>query len=87
MPRYDYRCEKCSGTWEEQLPIVDRDVPLSEKCPLCFSVEGPIERFLPSSNGLAYTLEKVRVPDTFSDLMKKIAQNNRGKVNTGHFNT
>ena len=87
MPRYNFKCEACEKDWEEQLLIVNRDVPLTQECPLCHSTEGPIERFLPSTNGLAYTLEKVRVPDTFNDLIKNIAKTNYGKVNTGHQNT
>lgn len=88
MPNYDFKCESCQYTFERQLLIADRDRPLTEPCPSCACTEGTVERFLPSSNGLAYTLEKIRVPDTFSDLMKKIAKNNYGKVNDGkHFNT
>lgn len=35
MPSYAYRCEKCDHTFEETLPINDRDKPIKKPCPKC----------------------------------------------------
>ena len=32
MPTYDYKCEKCDHTFEENLKIVDRGVPTESPC-------------------------------------------------------
>jgi len=32
MPTYDYRCEKCDHTFEENLKVVDRGVPTESPC-------------------------------------------------------
>ena len=37
MPTYDYKCEKCGHTFEEDLKIADRKIPTEERCrfPTC----------------------------------------------------
>ena len=35
MPMYDYVCEKCGHTWEENLSMSNRDKPCGEACPHC----------------------------------------------------
>jgi len=37
MPTYDYKCEKCGHTFEEDLKIADRKIPTEEQCrfPTC----------------------------------------------------
>ena len=32
MPTYDYRCEKCGHTFEENLKIADREAPTKLPC-------------------------------------------------------
>ena len=32
MPTYDYKCEKCDHTFEENLKVVDRGVPTESPC-------------------------------------------------------
>ena len=32
MPTYDYRCEKCGHTFEEDLKIADRKIPTESPC-------------------------------------------------------
>ena len=32
MPTYDYRCEKCGHTFEEDLKIADRKIPTELPC-------------------------------------------------------
>jgi len=35
MPVYEYQCEKCLKSWEDVLPIAQRDTPLAAACPQC----------------------------------------------------
>lgn len=32
---YDYHCEKCKQSWEENLRIENRDDPMHDPCPHC----------------------------------------------------
>ena len=44
MPNYSFRCSACESVYEDiQLPISERNGPVSEPCPSC-SREGTIER-------------------------------------------
>ena len=35
MPTYDYRCTECADTFEMQLYIADRKIPLETPCKKC----------------------------------------------------
>jgi len=35
MPMYDYMCDACEFTFEENLSMNDRDKPTKKKCPNC----------------------------------------------------
>ena len=35
MPMYDYRCEKCSQIWEENLSMSNNNKPCESPCPHC----------------------------------------------------
>jgi putative FmdB family regulatory protein len=76
MPRYDYRCEECKEAWEEDHTIAERDVPVSLPCPKC-GKEGCVEKYLPSTSGLAYSLEPRKVPEAFKDVLRNIKKNHR----------
>lgn len=78
MPNYDYRCA-CGHTWEQQLLIADRDKPLAEPCPKCGQTG--VERYLPSTQGLNYSLnDRKKVPNSFNDVLKKIKAAHRGST-------
>ena len=80
MPIYNYRCDECHYEWEEQRTIAERNLPLDDLCPDCGAV-ATIEKFLPSFNGLCYTVDGVgKTPDTFNDLLKNIKKNHRGST-------
>lgn len=79
MPRYNYRCEVCEYAWEEDHPIAERDTPLAQGCPACGPL-GKIERYLPSTNGLCYSLETKKVPGAFKDLLKNIKSKHYGST-------
>lgn len=42
MIRYSYECLKCHRIWTEDLPIEQRNDPLSQPCPFC--EEGKVKR-------------------------------------------
>ena len=87
MPRYDYRCEECQHTWEEDHKIADRDLPIGKPCPEC-GKEKCVEKYLPSAQGLCYTADsgKPKVPETFKDLLRNIKKNNpRSHIGTGYY--
>jgi putative FmdB family regulatory protein len=46
MPTYDYKCEKCEHTFEEDLKIADRKIPTESPC-----VEQILHDENPSSRG------------------------------------
>jgi putative FmdB family regulatory protein len=35
MPTYDFKCEKCEYTFEEDLKIADRKIPIESPCEQC----------------------------------------------------
>ena len=35
MPMYDYICNECKETWEENLSMANSEKPCGEKCPHC----------------------------------------------------
>ena len=39
MPFYDYICNECDHTWEEQRTIASRNVPRYNPCPNCGTSE------------------------------------------------
>ena len=39
MPLYEYQCELCECLFERQLKIAQRDIPLSEPCPICSGID------------------------------------------------
>jgi putative FmdB family regulatory protein len=80
MPNYDYRCNECGHAWEQQLTIANRDVPTTEPCPECGKTA--VEKYLPSTSGLCYTLEGKKVPDTFKDVLRRMKkQHIRSHIN------
>jgi len=81
MPLYDYRCVTCKVTWEDKRLIDERDEPLKEPCIHCSDV-GTVERWLPSTFGLAYSVERVKRPKSFNDILKNIKSKHRGSTIT-----
>ena len=39
MPFYDYICNECDHTWEEQRTVASRNVPRYNPCPNCGTAE------------------------------------------------
>ena len=42
MPLYQYYCDKCDYNTEESYKVVDRDIPVNKRCPICN--EGIVKR-------------------------------------------
>ena len=90
MPNYDYRCLRCGYTWEMQLLIADRDVPLIKPCPSCNAVPEnmctqpflvPIVERLPAAPGHSYTMNiRKHVPESFKDVLRNIKSKHRGST-------
>ena len=83
MPTYDYRCEKCDHTFEENLKIVDRGVPTESPCerqlhraaPIC---GGEVKHII-AAPYFGYdnirTKHSKKEPSWFKDRMKDIKRN------------
>jgi DNA-directed RNA polymerase subunit RPC12/RpoP len=76
MPLYDYRCLTCGTAWEDKKLIVERDEPLKEPCIVCGATD-VVERYLPSTFGLAYSVERLKHSDGFNDLLKNMKSKHR----------
>lgn len=77
MPMYDYQCTVCHAVIEDiMLPSDQRDLPLSEPCPLCEAINS-IER-LPAAPALgdAFRLGRANLPSTWTDKLARIKRNN-----------
>ena len=62
MPTYDYKCENCGHTFEEDLKIADRKIPTESPCeqrvlgliqasPIC---GGEVKQIIVKASGFAY---------------------------------
>ena len=73
MPTYDYKCEKCGHTFEEDLKIADRKIPTEEQCrfPTC---GGEVKQIIVKASGFAYdnirTKHSKKEPGWYSDKIK-----------------
>jgi putative FmdB family regulatory protein len=43
--KYQYKCDECKGSFEKNLPIDDRDIPIKDSCPLCGKVDSVYRDF------------------------------------------
>jgi|TARA_B100001079_G_C16354051_1_gene489651 putative FmdB family regulatory protein len=76
MPTYDYACDKCGYTFEEQLPIADRKVPEGH----CMECNDGDVRQSPAVPGFAYDNisspgHKKSTPLWMKDRLKDIKRN------------
>ena len=77
MPTYDYFCNACSTVIEDiHVPYDDRDIPLTEPCPLC-EAENCIERLACApALGDAFRLGRANLPTTWTDKLARMKRNN-----------
>ena len=83
MPTYDFKCNACGEfILDIVIPIADRDVPLSEPCPLC-NASSSIERLAAApALGDAFRLGRANLPTTWTDKLARIKKNNlRSTIN------
>jgi|TARA_Y100000310_G_scaffold179410_1_gene179381 putative FmdB family regulatory protein len=77
MPTYNYSCDKCDNTFEEQLPIAQRKVP-EGRCVECN--DGDVRQMIVAP-GFAYDNIKTRhstnnkEPGWYSDKIKDMKRN------------
>ena len=83
MPTYDYKCEKCGHTFEEDLKIADRKIPTEELCrfPTC---GGEVKQIIVKASGFAYdnirTKHSKKEPGWYSDKIKDMKRNIPGNT-------
>ena len=83
MPTYDYKCEKCGHTFEEDLKIADRKIPTEERCrfPTC---GGEVKQIIVKASGFAYdnirTKHSKKEPGWYSDKIKDMKRNIPGNT-------
>ena len=90
MPTYDYRCEKCDHTFEENLKVVDRGVPTESPCerqlhraaPIC---GGEVKQIIAApyfgyDNIHTRHSTNNKEPGWYSDKIKDLKRNNPGNT-------
>ena len=90
MPTYDYECENCGHTFEEDLKIADRKIPTESPCerqlhrasPIC---GGKVKQIIIKASGFAYDNirtrhSKMKEPSWFKDRMKDIKKKHPGNT-------
>ena len=90
MPTYDYRCEKCDHTFEENLKIAYRKIPTESPCerqlhraaPIC---GGKVKQIIVKASGFAYDNIRTRhstkkVPGWYTDKIKDMKRNIPGNT-------
>ena len=96
MPTYDYRCEKCGHTFEEDLKIADRKIPTESLCAQEIDVQetkhmtlaqvcgGEVKQIIVKASGFAYdnirTKHSKKEPGWYSDKIKDMKRNIPGNT-------
>lgn len=78
MPLYDYHCTACNEYITDiHLTMAQRDIPVSEPCPLC-NAEHSIERVITSpAFGDAFRLGRTHLPSSWTDKLAQIKSKHR----------
>lgn len=80
---YSYFCEKCNNSFEKNLTISERNIPILEKCPLC-NETGHIKRVFESPlivSGITSDGPLQKTDSGWNDTLKRIKAAS-GKNNT-----
>lgn len=80
---YDYYCDVCESTWEENNFMNQRDVPIGLPCPLC-GIAGSVQRPLLNVARVSYDGNKTilqRAGSGWNDVLTKI-KSKSGRHNT-----
>ena len=86
MPTYDYKCEKCGHTFEEDLKIADRKIPTESPCEASSNCGGKVSQVL-SAPYFGYDNIKTKhstnkVPSWYTDKIKDLKKSKRFPGNT-----
>ena len=85
MPTYDYKCEKCGHTFEEDLKIADRKIPTESPCEASSNCGGKVSQVL-SAPYFGYDNIKTKhstnnkEPGWYSDKIKDMKRNIPGNT-------
>lgn len=73
MPLYDYHCTACNEYMTDiNLAIAQRDIPITEPCPVC-NASDTIERLVSSPHiGDAVRQGRMDLPSTWTDKLSQI---------------
>ena len=72
---YDYKCGECGRTWEANLPMADRDKPLSEPCTQCGFI-GEVKRVVSPASFIYDMKHPVdRAGSEWKDRLRQIQKN------------
>lgn len=74
MPIYNYSCVSCNHDFDRFLSISNRDNPITEPCPNCSKLE--VTKSLNRMNMFQFE-KNLKPDDTFKDILKQIAKNNK----------
>jgi putative FmdB family regulatory protein len=84
MPFYDYECDSCDNTFEEQLVIADRKIPVGKLCEQCG--EGKIHQKIGvplfAYDNISSPGHKKSTPSWMKDKLKDIKRNQPGATMT-----
>lgn len=82
---YSYTCMQCDASWDANLPMDSRDLPLSQPCPHC-AVDGQVKRTV-TAPGISYEGGKTilqRAGSGWNDVLNKVkkASGRQAKIET-----
>ena len=93
MPTYDYKCEKCGHTFEEDLKIADRKIPTESPCAqqipqtkhMNFECGGEVKQIIVKAAGFAYDNisspgHPKKPPGWYTDKIKDMKRNIPGNT-------
>lgn len=73
---YDYKCESCEKTWEENLTIATRNAPCEKPCPHCGSEKCVIKLVSPTRMSYDGAVSNIRRAGSgWNDMLKTIKKN------------
>ncbi len=83
MPTYDYQCDTCGRTFEEQLPMDRRNEPVGYACLAKTGAGGECEGHIEKKStapGVSYTYGGAKTSDSFKDVLRRIKKSHRGST-------
>lgn len=83
MPTYEFICSACQKTFEKQLKIADRELPINQPCPEC-KAEGTVARHYGNTSiewSDPWQLGRKKPPSDWREFINKLKKDNPGATN------